>query len=337
MRRKTAAWIFAAFGMAVLILDAKTSLEGAAEGLQLCVRVVIPSLLPLFFLSALLTASLSDLSFRWMAPIARFCKIPQNAQHLLLVGLVGGYPVGAQSVADAYDAGCLDRKCALRLLGFVSNAGPAFIFSMAAYSFSDRTAPFALWAIHILSALLTGFLLPGGNSDSRTLVVKRQEMNATAALGKTLRVLAFVCGWVILFRVLITFVDRWFLWYFSDTVRTGIHMVLELANGCMELDRIPNEGLQFMVCAAGLGFGGICVLMQTRAVTGPLGLGQYIPGKLLQSMLSLLLAWLWQLFAFDEQLLAFPLIGIMAAVTPAYILAMHKYEKRSRNLCTVGV
>ena len=337
MRRKYLVCILSALGMAILILDAKTALQGAAEGLQLCIRVVIPSLLPLFFLSALLTTSLSGITFRWMAPIGKLCKVPRSAQHLLLIGLLGGYPVGAQCVASSFEAGFLDRKNGARLLGFISNAGPAFIFSIAAFNFSHGIAPFSLWAIHILSALLTGFLLPGSHEDISTVALPKHRTDPTMALGKSLRVLAYVCGWVILFRVLITFIDRWFLWYFPDSVRVSIHIVLELANGCMELDKICHEGLRFMICAAGLGFGGLCVLMQTCAVTGDLGLGQYIPGKLLQCGLSILLAWLWQLVALEHPLQAVPFVGMVAAIVLCCVFMLYKSEKKSRNLYGIGV
>ena len=45
-------------GMLLLILDSGTALEGAKEGLVLCVSSVIPALLPFWVLSSLLTGSL---------------------------------------------------------------------------------------------------------------------------------------------------------------------------------------------------------------------------------------------------------------------------------------
>lgn len=337
MNRRTLTCIAAALTMLILILDAKTALSGAVEGVQLCVQVVIPSLLPLFFLSIFLTDALSSISTGLLTPLGRFCRIPGSTPALLVLGLLGGYPTGAQSVAEAYQAGHLSKEDGKRLLGFCSNAGPAFIFAMGATQFQDPRIPMVLWLIHILSALITGRILPSFNSKITTLPPKNSSISPTAAMGKTLRTLGFVCGWVILFRVLLTFMDRWFLWYFSEELRTAIHIFLELANGCAELNRITNEGLRMMLFSAGLGFGGICVLMQTVSVTGSLGLGMYLPGKLIQCVFSLLLTWLWQRMTFSDPVKNVVIIPLSAVILAAAMVFLYKSEKKGRNSALLRV
>lgn len=337
MNRRTLTCIAAALTMLILILDARTALSGAVEGVQLCVQVVIPSLLPLFFLSIFLTDALSSISTGLLTPLGRFCRIPGNTPALLVLGLLGGYPTGAQSVAEAYRAGHLSKEDGKRLLGFCSNAGPAFVFAMGATQFQDPRIPMVLWLIHILSALITGRILPSFNSKITALPPKNSSISPTAAMGKTLRTLGFVCGWVILFRVLLTFMDRWFLWYIPEELRTAIHIFLELANGCAELNRITNEGLRMMLFSAGLGFGGICVLMQTVSVTGSLGLGMYLPGKLIQCVLSLLLTWLWQRMTFSDPVKNVVIIPLSAVILAAAMVFLYKSEKRGRNSALLRV
>lgn len=337
MNRRTLTCIAAALTMLILILDAKTALSGAVEGVQLCVQVVIPSLLPLFFLSIFLTDALSSISTGLLTPLGRFCRIPGNTPALLVLGLLGGYPTGAQSVAEAYRAGHLSKEDGKRLLGFCSNAGPAFVFAMGATQFQDPRIPMVLWLIHILSALITGRILPSFNSKITALPPKNNSISPTAAMGKTLRTLGFVCGWVILFRVLLTFMDRWFLWYIPEELRTAIHIFLELANGCAELNRITNEGLRMMLFSAGLGFGGICVLMQTVSVTGSLGLGMYLPGKLIQCVSSLLLTWLWQRMTFSDPVKNVVIIPLAAVILAVAMVFLYKSEKRGRNSAVLRV
>lgn len=337
MNRRTLTCIAAALTMLILILDAKTALSGAVEGVQLCVQVVIPSLLPLFFLSIFLTDALSSISTGLLTPLGRFCRIPGNTPALLVLGLLGGYPTGAKSVAEAYRAGHLSKEDGKRLLGFCSNAGPAFVFAMGATQFQDPRIPMVLWLIHILSALITGRILPSFNSKITALPPKNSSISPTAAMGKTLRTLGFVCGWVILFRVLLTFMDRWFLWYIPEELRTAIHIFLELANGCAELNRITNEGLRMMLFSAGLGFGGICVLMQTVSVTGSLGLGMYLPGKLIQCVLSLLLTWLWQRMTFSDPVKNVVIIPLAAVILAVAMVFLYKSEKRGRNSALLRV
>lgn len=289
MKRKVITGVFAALGMLLLILDAKTALLGAAEGLQLCIQTIIPSLFPFFILSVLLTSSLTGVRTKLLWPVGKLCGMPQGSEILLLTGLLGGYPVGAQGITQAWKDGQLKHKDALRLLGFCSNAGPAFLFGIIAMQFGGPFAPWALWGIHIVSALLVGVLLPNRGSSAVTL--KRQTgTSLPRALERSLKITASVCGWVMLFRIVIAFLDRWFFWLFPDPVRILLCGLLELANGCCQLGQIKDIAMRFVVCSAMLSFGGLCVTMQTVSVTSGLGLGQYLPGKLLQCLFSLVLA-----------------------------------------------
>lgn len=287
MTKKVLTAFFAGIGMLMLILDSKTALSGGIAGVQICMMTVIPSLLPFFVLSILLTGTLSGLQMKLLRPIGRLCKMPAGSEPLLLLGLLGGYPAGAQAVSQTYAAGQLSRKEAHRLLGFCNNAGPSFLFGIATLAFPYSWMPWALWGIHILSAILTGVLLPGQAYDSVKLP-GRQRITISQAVEQAVRVMGKVCSWIILFRIVLAFCDRWFLWFFPVPVRTILVGVLELANGCLQLGNIPSIPLRFCVCSAVLSLGGISVTMQTLSVTGSLNLGLYIPGKLIQCALSIL-------------------------------------------------
>jgi len=276
-------------GIAALIFDSKTAITGAAEGIEICIRTVIPSLLPFFVLSTSLTNAVSGASIPFLSPIGRLCGIPRGAESLLVIGLLGGYPVGAQGISQAYCGGSLTKKEAHRLLGFCSNAGPAFIFGIAGSLFQSQKTVFFLWGIHILSALIVGMLLPD-KSNGKTHVRTSAQISFPAALSKAIRILSGVCGWIILFRILIAFLDRWVLWILPEAARLLLIGSLELANGCHNLLQTQSEQLRFILAAVILGFGGICVGMQTISVTRELGTGFYFPGKLLQGLISLVLS-----------------------------------------------
>lgn len=324
--------IFAAIGMLVLILDSKTAIQGGLDGLHVCIMTVIPSLLPFFVVSIMLTSVISGLRMPFLAPLGRLCRMPVGSEHLLLLGLLGGYPTGAQAVYQAYRSGHLARSDAKRLLGFCSNAGPSFLFGIAAASFVRPWMPWALWLIHILSAIFTGALLPGRSihcTNSRAAAA----ISLPQAVEQSVKIMAKVCAWILLFRVILTFYDRWFLWAFDLEVQTLFVGVLELANGCLQLKQISNEGLRFLVCSCILSFGGLSVAMQTRSVTGELGFGMYIPGKLVQTLLSFLLAYpVQRILCGAEGCIFSPAIFTAAAVIFAvFLLFLHKSKNYSRN------
>ena len=203
--------IFAGFGLLILILDSRTALAGGLAGVQICIMQVIPALLPFFVLSILISAAFTGADIPFLRPLGRLCRMPRGSESLLILGLLGGYPSGAQGVAQAYKTGQLSKTDAHRLLGFCSNAGPAFLFGIAAAVFPYTWLPWVLWIIHILSAILAGAFLPGGSKNTVRLPAS-QAVTLPQALERAISIMAKVCGWVILFRVLQSFLERWFLW-----------------------------------------------------------------------------------------------------------------------------
>lgn len=286
--------IAAAIGMLPLILDSKTALLGAQEGIRLCLKTVIPSLFPFIVLSILLTGSLSGKKIPFLRWVCRFTGIPEGAESILLSGFLGGYPLGAQLIGAAHESGSLSHRDARRMLAFCNNAGPAFLFGMAASVFPSLKMGWMLWGIHIVSALLVAFFLPGKSRN--TVSPSPGSAPTTAAvLSAAIRAMATICGWVILFRVIICFSDRWFGWFLKKDFRIALMGFLELSNGCCALGSVENMGLRFVLCSAMLAFGGLCVTMQTVTAAPGTDLSLYLPGKLLQTMFSVLLSLLVQL------------------------------------------
>ncbi len=283
--------VLAAAAMAVLILDTKTALYGGAEGVDLCIKTLIPSLFPFFLVSILLTSSLMGQKIPFLVPLAKLLRVPSGAEPLLTVGLLGGYPVGAQSIAQARKNGNLSDSDARRMMAFCSNAGPAFLFGIGSRLFSSVWTCWLLWGIHIVSAWIVGILTPGGRTES---IQPRQEPTITLsqALRKALEVMAMVCGWVVIFRVLLAILERWILWMLPAELQILMYGFLEIANGCCALQGLQSEGMRLVLFSGFLGFGGLCVALQTYSVTAGSGVDTslYLPGKLTQCAFSVLLA-----------------------------------------------
>ncbi len=275
-------------GMLALILDSRTALQGASQGISLCIGVVIPSLFPFFFFSSWLTQALAGKQLRILTPLGRFLGIPQGAEGILVPSILGGYPAGAQAVAQYARQGCIGRRTAGRLLAFCSNAGPSFLFGMTARQFSSPWAPWLLWTVHLISAGITARIWPACPPDGAAASAAHRE--SCKPMEGALRSMALVCGWVILFRVLLAFGDRWLLWMLPEAFRPVIQGMLELTNGICGLGWISREPLRFLACSGLLALGGLCVTMQTFSVIGGLPRGPYLKGKLLQCIFSLLLS-----------------------------------------------
>lgn len=299
-RRKILCGILTAFCMLTIILDGKTAQYNVRQGLDLCLKTVIPALFPFFVLSPLLNSVLLGIRFSLFRSIGSFCKMPKGSESILMIGLLSGYPVGAELVSQAYRDNCINGTDAKRLLGFCSNAGPSFIFGILAPLFKNPAVPWALWLIHITGSLVAGRILPCGE-NTICHISSSNASTLTQSLRQAIRTMASVCGWVIVFRVLFGFCERWFLWYCGDVMNALFAGILELSNGCVLLNNISSDGMRFMLAGFMLSMGGMCVLMQTVSVTNGLGLGYYFPGKVIQTSTSVLLCYWVQYILFPPE------------------------------------
>ncbi len=298
-RKQICGVIFASASMVALIFTANIAVSGAIAGIDLCLKVILPSLFPFFVVTTYLNHCLMGIRIPGIGTVGKLLKIPDGGESLLLLGLIGGYPVGAQLITDAYQSRQISKRTGQILLGYCSNAGPAFIFGITGSLFASTWISFGLWGIHILSALLTGFLLPRPCGEQQYTPFTA-SITLPAALQRSIRICASVCGWIILFKILLSYLNLWLAPIIGNHTMITISAVMELSNGCIQLSQISSHTSRFILCSAFLSFGGLCVLLQTVSVTSDLGLGLYIPGKLMQTSLSILLSILYSVLYFHE-------------------------------------
>ena len=205
----------------------------------------------------------------------------------LLLGLVGGYPVGARTAAELVRRGELSPAEGARLLTFCNNAGPAFAIGVAGVSvFGSARTGVWLYLLHCAAALLTGLLFCRRPLPV-TAMPKRPVPPRAGLTGQFLRAvegavsaMARVCGFVVFFLVLLRLAEG--LIGPLPPLAAG---VLELTNGIL---RLTPDRRGFVTAAALLGWGGLSVHCQTAAVTAGSGISLrlYVPAKAVQAALS---------------------------------------------------
>ena len=303
--------ILPGIGMLCLILDPHTALNSASEAVDLCAKTVVTSLFPFFVLSSLLTSSLLGAQSKFLRPFGILCRMQPGTESLLLIGFLGGYPTGAQAISQACQDGVLDKQQAQRMLGFCCNAGPAFLFGICGQMFPKPWMPWLLWAVHILAAILTARLLPYVPCSKR-LAQQKNDLSLPEALDRALKNTGRV----------------------ASVFLSGL---LELTNGCLLLTGIENIGLRFLLASVFLAFGGLCVVMQTVSVTGKLGLGHYLRGKLMQSTISALLCLFLQALFFPPDWRLDRKTGAILAILMNIPLILFGIQKNSSISEEVGV
>ena len=247
-----------------LLLLPEVSAQAARDAMLLCAQTLIPSLFPFFVLSSLLIAcGASELLSALLSPLMRpLFGLSGTGAAALALGLCGGYPVGARTAAELVENGALSQEEGERLLAFCNNAGPGFLLGVCgAGVFSSSRAK----AQHLSTAF------PAAVQN---------------ALTGCLNVSAFVVFFTVLARLLLHFLPEAFASSLPCALLLGF---LELTSGVLAL---PCSRAGFLACAALLGWGGLSVHCQTLSVLAatPLSARYYLKGKVLQALLSLLLA-----------------------------------------------
>ena len=233
----------------------------------------LPALFPFFVVSGLLvrcdTARLSPLLAK---PLARLYGLPPEAAPALVLGLIGGYPVGAATACALLSEGVLSREAAERVNRFCNCASPGFCIGLVGLGvFGSAQAGAMLYGIHIRFGTDRRIVF-----RAYPIICRRRQRihnrkrhdsfpsifcaSVQQAASTALTVTAFLTMFSILLRLLLPVFSL--LPY--GNVLDGM---IELTNGLDELTvlTLPRR-TRLTLASFLLGFGGLAVQFQVRAL-----------------------------------------------------------------------
>lgn len=266
-----------------------TVTEGVTEGLQICFNVILPSLFPFMVLSSYIIKS-NALSFIYkiFQPLTKFVlRQPLCTAPVVIMGLVGGFPVGAKMTNLLLENGQITKNQAKRLCMFCVNGGPAFIITAVGVKMlGSAKAGVIIFASLCIASLILGFAT--SFFDDKTMVEIKQSSSAqspvsalSAAVTDGVQSILGICAWVVLFSGLTQCIKGLGL---KDTAYCGIASVLEVTKGCA----LISGKMGLPVLAAAIGFGGFCVHCQIFSYIKSTGLkySHFFVGRVLCAALS---------------------------------------------------
>jgi len=317
MKTRQALPLFAALAaLAALLFCAEEARRGAYAGLLLCARVIVPSLFPFFVLATLLTRlGFAEYIGVIASPVmSRLFNVSGEGAAAFVLGVSGGYPLGAATVAELYAASRVKKEEAERLLAFCDNSGPAFIVGAAGVGvFHSAAAGLLLYLTHVLSAAMVGGLvsffgerraLPARRKPIHFRAVSLPESFAGGVRGAA-ATLVGICGFVVFFSALVSVLDGLGLFgslagALSVRFGTELHSMRALLTGFWELGSGIGslEGLRatpgnLALAAFILGWGGLSVQCQALGVLAGTDLSSrwHWAGKVLHAVLSAVLTY----------------------------------------------
>lgn len=266
--------------MALLLLRSQVAAAAVRQGLTLCAQSLLPALFPFF------------VAVSWAVNCGLFhtlrsIGIPTPAA-VFFLGALGGYPLGARTVGEAYRGDLLTKQEAEHFLACCNNAGPAFILVVVGQNvFHSTAAGLALWGIHLATALMVAllFCLRQTSFTASPPPAISPAAAFIAAVGSAAETMVRLSAFVVFFTVVMALLSS-----FLGTVPPLLAGFLELTVGITALT--PHR-LGFTMAAGMLGWGGVSVHCQAAAVLSDadLSLRYYLLGKALQGLLSAAAAW----------------------------------------------
>ena len=229
----------------------------------------------------------------------------------LLLGVTGGYPLGADAVARLRRSGALTREQAERALAFCNNSGPAFLVGAAGVGvFHSAGYGLLLYGVNVLSAVIVGMLFAprsGGflPEDRSQIAAVSLSQALPEAVRSAVRAVLTVSGFVVTFSVMTGVLDASGLLpalVGTSAARLGLelHFTRALCTGVLELGTgigamqglMPTPG-NLALAAFLIGWGGVSVHCQTAAVIAGTDIksARHTVGCLLHGAISALCMW----------------------------------------------
>ena len=335
-----------------LVLYPNEAAETVRDSLSVCTKTLIPTLFPLMCVSVLMVETgVAERAGRLFSFVMRpLFKLPGEAAPAFVLGLVGGYPVGARTAISLYEKGALNRNETEKLLSFCNNSGPAFILgTVGAGVFNDPKIGFMLYFSHMLASVVVGIIFRGYGSRRKPAAKKTPSAAAktsaptprlssavsrsiTAAGGSMINICAFIIFFSVATRMLYlagilpalaSFIAHPFPMMTAAEAEGLLSGLIEVASGVLSL-KTAAVGMPAALAMAAfmLGWAGVSVHFQVVSFIGEksLSLFPYLVGKLLHGLLSAVNIFLLTLIFPFERHVAFYLAESVSGATAAGLM-----------------
>jgi len=263
---------------ALLLVYAPSAAKGIKEGLIVSAGVLIPSLFPFMVLCRLVSLTGMDkilsLPLGWITE--KLYKLPRHMGALILLSMVGGFPVGAKMLSEQIVSGKTDAKTAERVLCFCVNAGPPFLLTAVGIGmFLSKEAGIILLAAQISATVVTGIIfslkaeMPKQSKTEKKSAVGAASAFVLAVTSSATAVIA-LCAFVVFFSGLLAVMSEIniipFLSQISGADKAVVKAIVfgffEVTSGCLAAAQLGGTA-GFMLASAIISFSGLSVIFQT--------------------------------------------------------------------------
>ena len=262
----------------LLTITPSLSMNTFYDGIRIWATKVLPSLLPFFILTKLLSYTHFITSFgKYISPLTRrLYGVGGASGYVYLMSIISGYPVGAKLLSDLYQSKSITRKQAYTITSFTSTSGPLFILGTVAVGLFDSINIGIIIIIsHYLGALINGiFYRHKDESDVQALTLSDSTNFLSDSMTNSIISIMTVGGFIALFymmlQILLSFnffdpISNLFeVWGISKNITTAIICgLVEVTTGAIYLSQISiGTYLIIPILSFLISFGGLSIHAQ---------------------------------------------------------------------------
>jgi len=250
--------VITVFGI-LLITAPEICKSAVLNSIILCGKTLIPALFPFSFCVIFITKAGFLQKFNFATPFTRsIFGISGEIFAVMLLSMVGGYPIGAKLINQMVSDGRLTPKAGRKMLNFCVNAGPAFIVSAVGNGIlKSPQIGYILLASHLSASLVICAFLRFTKEKiilNKTVRTRTPSVsnNFVDSANQSAEITFNICSFVILFSVITAYADR-------ISFLKPLFYSFEITNALTKTRNIYI--ISFL-----LGFAGLCIWFQILSV-----------------------------------------------------------------------
>lgn len=270
-----------------LLSSPEASSKSIKTGINYCINILVPSLFPFMFMAVFTVQSkIFSNPGKIISKITNFLfYLPGCTAPVILLSLIGGYPVGARGVKTLFDQKKINSEQLNRMMCFCVGSGPGFTISLVGtLILHSKFMGLVLLVSQIFGAFAIGIFC-GVRARKKNFPIYTENTKngspnintAQTIIDSTSSVCASIiemCTLIIIFTFFISIIENayshmplfqystHFKNYEQEILTTAISF-LEITTGCI---KSANLKYSFLIIAAALGHGGVCTHMQISAI-----------------------------------------------------------------------
>ena len=269
-------------------------------------NTLVPSMFPMFILSDILI----NYNFIEYIPnkisniISKIFNINKTSVLILFISILSGFPGNANALLEAYNLKLISKEEVEHLLLFNHFPNPLFIiYTVGALYFNNSKLGIIILINIYLSNLIIGIIYRKNNYPTNinyiSNISKSQSFITvfTTSIKKSINTLLMISGTVTSFLVISTLLC--YILNINSITSAIIKGILEMTMGLNSLSNINiNINIKLILSSIFIAFGSISIHMQIISILKDISYLKYLKGRLLSTLVIVLLSILTTIFFF---------------------------------------